>query len=258
MLKVELRRAFFSKSFFLTCFLGILMLLIGGYDFVLEYVTSYNSPGTYLEKFLVSFGYGMTSLLAVLFPIVVMIPYVLSYRRERDSGYQNLMILKASRKKYQVAKIISVEVSGFLVLFLPSLVWLIFCYYILGTGSTRYPIIYGVEFADTLYSEYPFLYGIIYVFNAGVQGAVFATLGLGLSTVLRNRYLAILIPFSYCIFTASVLNVYSKAFNALSLMVIGQYYNKMFGHVGIIMYDIILIIIGCVLFIRGDSYVNKA
>lgn len=37
-------------------------------------------------------------MLPVFYPIVVMIPYVLSYRRDRDSGYRQLILLKTSRK----------------------------------------------------------------------------------------------------------------------------------------------------------------
>lgn len=258
MIKTELNRALFSKSFAAASLLTFAMLLTGGCDFVLEYLSGYISPGTYLEKFLISFGYGMTSLIAVLFPIVVMIPYTLSYRKERDSGYQQLMVLKSSAKTYRIAKATAAACSGFLVFFLPNLCWLLICRFMLGTGSTKYPILYGVGFAESLYKTYPFLYGLIYVFNAGIQGAVFALLGLGLSAVIRNRYLAVLLPFCYCIFSAAVLDAYNRGLNALSLMVIGQYYNAVIGYSGIVVYDIILVILGCILFIGGDRHVSKA
>ena len=45
------------------------------------------------------------------------------------------------------------------------------------------------------------LYGMMYAVNAGALGAAFAVWGLGLSAVVRNRYLALLIPVCYCVFT---------------------------------------------------------
>ena len=103
----------------------------------------------------------------------------------------------------------------------------------------------------------PFLYGMIYVFNAGLQGMVFSLLGLGLSAVVNNCYLAAVIPFCYCIFTASILATYSSGLNALSLFVIGQYNNAIIGYGGILLYDFLLVLVGYGLFIGGDKHACK-
>lgn len=253
MIKVELRRAILSKSFAFTCILNLLMLAIGGCDYILDLMKGRISTGTYLEKFLVAYGYGMTSLLAVFFPIVAMIPYVLSYRKERDSGYLKLMVLKESRKEYNRAKLLSVACSGFLSLFLTCFLWLLVSYFVLRTNTNGQLLYFDEFFAEKLYETQPFIYGMMYVCNAGVQGAVFAVLGLGLSAVLDNRYLAIILPFGYCIFTAAVVDMYNTAFNALSLFVPAQYFNDAIGHWGMVIYDVILVSVGIGLFLRGQQ-----
>lgn len=258
MIRLEMKRALYCKSFIATCIVNFIMLLIGGCDYIFATLSGYASPGTYLEKYLVSFGYGMTSLLAILFPIAAILPYALSYRKERDSGFYSLLILKGKRTTYRKAKVVAVACSGFVAFVLPNLVWYLVCFFLLGTGSTKYPIIYGVGFAEEIYTAYPFWYGLIYVVNAGVQGAVFSVLGLGLSAVIHNKYLAALLPFCYCIFSTAVLDAYCRGLNALSLMVIGQYCNSVLGYWGIVIYDVILMILGCGLFVVGDKYDSKA
>lgn len=258
MLKMELRRAVLSKIFLLAILVNLGMLAIGGCDYLIEFLQGFCSQGTYLEKFLMSYGYGLTSLLAIFFPIAAVLPYSLSYRRERDSGYRQLLILKSSVKSYRWGKLLSVACSAFLSFFVPCFVWLIVCCFILRTGDTHIPIIYGIDFAPNLYKTRPFLYGMIYVCNAGLQGAVFAILGMGLSAVISNRYLAALLPFCYCIFTASIADMFNRAWNALALFVPGQYHNKAVGHWGILIYDAFLLIAGIGLFLGGDKYAQNA
>lgn len=232
---------------------SLVLLIIGGWD----YVTGFSKNGTYLEKYLISLAYGTASLLAVFFPIVACIPYALSYRDETDSGFYYLYVLKTGRLQYHIARIISVLISGFLAIFAACLTWYLFLFLFIGTGNTNFPILYGLFFAEKLYDDNPFVYGMIYTFNAGLQGSIFAVLGLGLSAVIKNRYIAILIPFAYCIFSASVLELYNQALNAITLFVLGQYFGGTAGYWGILIYDGILVLIGIGLYVIGEHYVHK-
>ncbi len=253
MVKIELHRAFCSKSFWTACILGFVMLVIGGWEYVEYYFTGYISQGTYLEKFLVSYGYGAASLIAVMFPVLAVVPYCMSYRKDMDSGFRVYLNIKGSVGKYRSAKLLAVSGSGFSALFIPCLLWLLICCFILKTGKTEFSIIHGIYFAEGLYTYAPFLYGMIYVCNAGLQGAVFSVLALGLSSVIKNKYLAAFLPFCYCIFTAAVLDTYNMALNALTLFTIGQYFNDTIGYWGILAYDAILAMLGCGLFLWGDN-----
>ena len=86
-----------------------------------------------------------------------------------------LMALKTSRGQYRMAKSAAVACSGFLSLFLPMAGWLLFCKFILGSGSVEISVRFMPEFAE----KFPFLYGMMYAVNAGVLGAVFAVMGAG-------------------------------------------------------------------------------
>ncbi len=253
MLKKELKRAVLSKTMLIAYALSLLSLIIGGWDYVSGFVRN----GTYLEKYLISLAYGTASLLAILFPIIACIPHGLSYRNERDSGFYYLYVLKTGCRQYHKAKIIAVFVSGFLAIFAACLTWYLYLIVFVGTGNTQFPLLYGIFFAEKLYERQPFLYGMVYTFNAGLQGGVFAILGLGCSAVIRNRYIAGLLPFAYCIFSASVLEVYNQAFNAITLFVIGQYFGGAVGYGGILIYDLLLVLIGLVLYAIGEYHVHK-
>lgn len=258
MVKIELKRAIFSKAFLAACSIAFMMLMIGGVEYIFDFLGGYNSPGTWLEKYLISLGYSNTCLLGLFFSIVVIIPYVLVYRRERDSGFLQLMILKSTRNTYVISKLLAVACSGFLSMLLPNLCWLLLCRFWLGTGSTKYPILNGIVYANALYERQPFIFGLIYVLNSGIVGAAFALLALGLTTVIRNRYLAILLPFCYSIFSAAILNSRWMILNALRLLPIELPQNRSFGYGSLLLYDLVLAVIGCVLFVGGDRFADKA
>lgn len=246
MVKKEIKRALHSRAFVLTTAFGFFMMMEGRLDQTNGSLLGQSEP--YLGKFLNSLW---STPLTILWPITVMFPFVLSYRKERDSGFEGLMVLKTSRGQYRRAKIAAVASSGFLSLFLPMAGWLFFCKFILGSGEVVNPI----RFLPQLAENYPFLYGMMYAVNAGVLGAVFAVWGLGLSAVVRNSYLALLIPVCYCVFTGVAA---PRAWEAFKLIDPAAYQNPALGHWGIPLYELGLFTMGCLLFLGGDHYAGKA
>lgn len=246
MVKKEIKRALQSRAFAAATAFGFFLMAAGRLDQTNGYIFDRAEP--YLTKFYTGFVF---SPLTILWPVTVMFPFVLSYRKERDSGFQKLMVLKASRGRYRAAKLAAVACSGFLSLFLPMTGWLLFCKWILGSGEVRNPLLFLPEFAGS----YPFLYGMMYAVNAGILGAVFAVWGLGLSAVVRNRYLALLIPVCYCVFTGVTA---PDAWEAFKLIDPAAYRNPALGSWGIPAYELALFIIGCILFIGGDHHAGKA
>lgn len=257
MILKECKRAITSKTALAAYGISLVLLLIGGWDYVIPFPYPITVGGTYLEKYLISLSEGVTSWMTVCFPIVGCIPYALSYRDESDSGFYYLYLLKTNRGQYRLSKIIATFVSGFLAVFGACFTWYLFMIFVIGTGESQFPILYDVNFAESLYDRRPFLYGMVYTLNAGVQSGVFAVVGMGVSAMIKNRYIAVLLPFAYCIFSAAVLDMYCQAFNAITLFDIGQYYGGTLGYWGILIYDVILILIGINLFLVGDYYAHE-
>ena len=255
MVKTELKRAIFTKSFLSACGTAFFMLMIGGYQYVEDFLSGYTTSGVWADKYIFSLSIGRTSILCGFVPIVVIIPYVLSYRKERDSGFRQLMILKGTRRAYVRAKLLAVACSGFLSMFLSNLCWLLVCRICFGTGEIINP---RTDLFLEVFERSPFGYGMIYVLNVGLVGAVFALLALGLTAVIRNRYLAVLLPFCYGVFSAAILSRYWEALNAIWLVSIELPRDRSYRYGTMLLYDLVLAVIGCVLFVGGDRIAGKA
>lgn len=269
MVKTELKRAFCSKAFWVTCGITLGMLAFSSSDYLpLSYATV-EIPKPWWIYYFHCFFLGMKTALPVFYPVVAMIPYVLSYRRDRDSGYRQLILLKASRKSYLAAKAFAVGISTFGAILLPCLAWIPVCR-LLGDTDWDYALEYygnNIHFAPTFYEEHVVLYCMMYAFHAALLGSVFAILGLGLSAVVKNRYLALLLPFCYAIFSSSVLTQLFKntfigySFEAMKLMPLQPYlYKEVYplGYWTIPIYEVALIVVGLALYWGGDYHAGKA
>ena len=269
MVKTELKRAFCSKPFWGTCGITLVMLAYGSSDYLpLSYATV-EIPKPWWIYYFHCFFLGMTTALPVFYPIVVMIPYVLSYRRDRDSGYRQLILLKTSRKAYLRAKALAVGISAFVAVLLPCLAWIPVCRLLGDTNWDYAKQYYGhnVSFMPSFYEEHVVLYCVMYAFHAALLGTAFAVLGLGLSAVIKNRYLALLLPFCYAIFSSAILTQLFKntfighSFEAMKLMPLQMYqYREVYplGYWTVPIYEAALIVIGLVLYWGGDYYAGKA
>lgn len=263
MIKAEMKRAFCSKPFWVACVITLAMLAFGSSDCLyISPATEFTRPHAWWSIYLYAVFLGMKTMLPVFYPIVVMIPYVLSYRRDRDSGYQQLMLLKTKRPAYLRAKVLAVASSAFAAILLPGICWIPVCR-LLGVTDPSYDLDrHSINFALSLYDQHPGWYLVMYAVHAAILGAVFAIFGLGLSAVVKNRYLALLLPFCYCIFSSSVLDsLVSKSFAALDLLPLQMYYYTEAYPLGfwtVPIYEVVLTAVGLALFWGGDYYAGKA
>lgn len=269
MVKQELKRAFCSKPFWVTCAITLAMLAFGSSDYLLPSYATIELPEPWWIYYFHCFFLGMKTALPVFYPIVVMIPYVLSYRRDRDSGYMQLILLKTSRKAYLGAKALAVGISAFGAILLPCLAWIPVCR-LLGDTDWEWALQYygdNIHFAPSFYEEHVVLYCAMYAFHAALLGAVFAILGLGLSAVVKNRYLALLLPFCYAIFSSSILTSLFKntfigySFEAMKLMPLQTYcYTEVYplGYWTVPVYEAVLTAVGLALYWGGDHHAGKA
>ena len=268
MLRTELKRAFCSKPFWVTCIITLAMLAFSSSDYLpLSYATV-EIPRPWWIYYFHCFFLGNTAL-PVFYPIVVMIPYVLSYRRDRDSGYRQLILLKTSRNAYLRAKALAVGVSAYSAILLPCLAWIPACR-LLGDTDWEWALEYygdNVHFLPAFYEEHVVLYCVMYAFHAALVGAVFALLGLGISAVVKNRYLALLIPFCYAIFSSSVLTslfrdtFIGKSLEVMKLMPLQLYWHRdvfPLGYWTVPVYEAVLAAVGLALYWGGDHHVGKA
>lgn len=259
MIRAELKRVFKTWSLWGASVVVLLCFLYAAdSEFTYWANMGHLFEGIWQEKFVELTGTGDGELAGLLCPILVMLPYALSYRKERDSGYRQLMVLKASPGAYRRAKLLAVGVSGAAVMCVAYLCWMPVCF-LLGT-DIRDP--YGdvirlmAPVLRPLFENYPTLYVVLYLINVALVGAMHALLGLGVSAVVRNKYLAVLFPFGYCLFSGIVLQYISRQLEAFYLISLGFGFNwNIGGHIG---YLLLLYALGIGLFIGGDRHAEKA
>ncbi len=269
MLRTEMKRAFCSKPFWVTCAITLGMLAFGSSDYLPPSYATIELSEPWWIYYFHCFFLGMKTMLPVFYPIVVMIPYVLSYRRDRDSGYRQLILLKTSRKAYLGAKVLAVGTSAFGAILLPCMAWIPVCR-LLGDTDWEWAMQYygdNIHFAFSFYEEHVVLYCVMYAFHAALLGAVFAILGLGLSAVVKNRYLALLIPFCYAIFSSSVLvslfidTFIGRSLEVMKMMPLQLYWHRdvyPLGYWTVPIYEALLTAVGLALYLGGDHHAGKA
>ncbi|MCM1542011.1 MAG: hypothetical protein NC121_12230 [Blautia sp.] len=266
MIKTEMKRAFCSRSFKAACWITLAMHALSSSDYLFPYPTV-EIPKPWWIFYFHCFFLGNTAL-PVFYYIVVMIPYTLSYRQDRDSGYRQLILLKTTRKAYLGAKALAVAASAFGAILLPSLAWIPVCR-LIGDTDWDYAMEYyahNILFAPSFYEEHVVLYCVMYAFHAAILGAVFAIFGLGLSAVVKNRYLALPIPFCYAIFSSSILKRLFRntfigcSFETMKLMPLQPlYYTEAYplGYWTLPVYEAVLVVVGLALYLGGDYHACK-
>lgn len=239
----ELRRAAFNKRTFLAIALSFASLLYGCYD-------SDSSHTGYIDLFLFSAGHGTTSVLVLLYPVIAALPFAMTYRKERQSGYYGLISRKTGRIRYCFTKTSCVFLTGMLVIGLPVFLFLLICLaYKQGLICER--AIDNLGFLDLLYLRHPFLYGLVFSVNTGLCGGIFSLLGLGISAWVKNKYITALLPFAYLIFSGMVLANIHPWLNAINLYPLCAYGADVKVY---IVYDAVLLCIGIFLFVTGVYY----
>ncbi|QAA32901.1 hypothetical protein [Clostridium manihotivorum] len=245
--KQEMRRALYSKNMIiaivLSCICMFSGILLGNF---------------YVEKkdavyyFMLAHSLGRTSLLSLLGPVIVSLPFAASFLEDKDSGFLKLILLKISRKKYLLTRIISNAIAGALSITVPLIIVFIF-----------YSLIYGVKTGGMAAGKYagdldwlsvnkPVLFVIVILVLSFIFGIVISTLGLGLSTVIKSKYLTIILPFLFSIFTGTVFQYFgiNKIFD---FELAGLFDFNLTGLVNlrhILLYDSILCLLGILLFVN--------
>ena len=134
-LKLELKKAFKNKFFWISVVLGCLITLLSFEHMVNMYyegmsAISGNSTDIIYDPHIgintvfncwiggEPFSLG-SSIYFFVFPLLIALPYGWSYSEERKCGYRRMMIAKTGKKKYYCAKYVAVFLSGGVAMVLP-------------------------------------------------------------------------------------------------------------------------------------------
>lgn len=220
-LKLELKKAFKNKFFWISVVLGCLITLLSFEHMVNMYyegmsAISGNSTDIIYDPHIgintvfncwiggEPFSLG-SSIYFFVFPLLIALPYGWSYSEERKCGYRRMMITKTGKKKYYCAKYVAVFLSGGVAMVLPLIFnfWMTLLVVPAILPDVTMNMFYGVfggSFLAELYYTVPFLYVAIYLFIDFVYCGFLVCICMVVSGIVRQKWGVVLIPFLLLLF----------------------------------------------------------
>lgn len=220
-LKLELKKAFKNKFFWISVVLGCLITLLSFEHMVNMYyegmsAISGNSTDIIYDPHIgINTGFNCwiggepfslgSSIYFFVFPLLIALPYGWSYSEERKCGYRRMMITKTGKKKYYCAKYVAVFLSGGVAMVLPLIFnfWMTLLVVPAILPDVTMNMFYGVfggSFLAELYYTVPFLYVAIYLFIDFVYCGFLVCICMAVSGIVRQKWGVVLIPFLLLLF----------------------------------------------------------
>ncbi len=216
-LQIELKRSILRWQFWLAIILMGGLIIHGYHQAWIEaihgpadapYPTSTPADNNAFLVFIYSQGNTGLSFIGAVWPLVAALIAGDSLAWDRKSGYLQSVLLRIGYKKYIIGKIISISAITFFVIFLAES--LLFAY-----GLIQFPIHdpaqmdpqYYPKYGSTLFSQFPYLYSFLIIFNISLFGAVIASTCLLISTKIRNLMVVVALPWIIYIVLSFVIQV---------------------------------------------------
>lgn len=200
MLRAELYRAFPNRAFWLALALGVLTL---GHGFIIfngwppghipgAHPLLNNAYDTWLFAFAGSWG--------LLAPFIAVLPFADSYVQDRTEGWLRYVLLRSPYRHYFFAKFLTNLLAGGIAVALPMLLLFVFTniFYPRGLAPVDQSRIPSNPLPGTLGDMYrvsPDLYILFRIGLGFLFGAIYATVGLVIATLVNNRYVVLATPF---------------------------------------------------------------
>ena len=195
-ISVELSLAFRNSRFLLAVIFAVILFIVGAYrdPFAFGQRPTLHPVGWYL----LNINFSEFKLFA---PLFAALPFADSFLSDWSQGFQRFIVQRTRYRSYLTAKILAVAVSGGLALVLIELVifaggftrpfdWAGSAWHSLSPNTVSAP---NGPFGAILNSS-PIAYFLFQLGSAGCFGACMALVGLAISTIIHNRYVALAFP----------------------------------------------------------------
>lgn len=155
-----------------------------------------------------------SSLFFLLCPLITTIPYSWSYCFEKKSGYINNIYIRANRRRYVNVKYIVTFVSGALCTLIPVVVNVVIVSAFVPAVKPDifYDIYYNMPVSNVLSQFFytaPLFCLLLKVMIISLFSGCYAVMGQATGFIIRNKYVAVLLPFVFMMLFNYVANVFS-------------------------------------------------
>jgi len=214
----DLKRAILNKKMLFSLVISFICLIVGSYESLFLY-----SNTDFADTYFNAICTGTSCIFALLYPLLACVPYADIYSEEYKTGYTNYVFMKVSKKRYILSKVLSCGIGGGVAVSLPTVVFLIISVIKNGTSIVDSTIVTYITHGQDFFINSPILYCVLYSVNSFICGFIFSVLGLVVSTYTQNKYLIMLIPFAFFIFSAMFFANSFIDLNPITLLDINSY-----------------------------------
>lgn len=223
--KMELYRLFRRWEFYISLAIGAFLsiwLVVGSLPLLFHSMEllqgasameqAYYYPPSVFEQFIImEVMHPAAQLFYTVLPLLVVLPFATTYAEDYNSGYIKNILTRTSRKHYYVAKFCVSCISGALVV---GIVLLFSMFLTTMTMPQLMPhpstFTFSVDSSNylwfELYHNHPYLYILWYSLIDVVFYSGLTTLALAISSLIRNRFVALLTPIILVYSISSLLN----------------------------------------------------
>lgn len=252
--KNELKRAIFSKLSIATFLITLSILLIGIYGATFFEFSNCEKFYDSADIFLITRNSGSYSFLGVIAPLLAVLPFSNSYLQEKDSGFLKFIYTRIGRKKYIRTRILVNAITSGLIITSALLIILITICLFFGINSNSDSLFQPMGSYIFLYTKNKWLYIIFIFILSFLFNAIFATLSLGLSPFINNKYLSFLCPFAIYMLSMTLfpyIGIGNLKMSILFLPTASEY--ELF----LLIYQVIVLTLSIILFNLGVKYRNE-
>ncbi|KLU62471.1 ABC-2 family transporter protein [Peptococcaceae bacterium CEB3] len=251
--KNEMKRALLGKSALISFLIALVVLVISFLAFL--GFPHYNVFWLKRSKDAIDVFINIRDNLVVIFPLLATIIFSDSYLLEKQTGFTKFIYSRMSLKRYVWIKFTVNALTSAVVGCAASFIMLVFLIFTYGIGI-RFATERAIGPFSYLLSSNRLGYGLIVVLTTGLCYMTMATLAMGLSAWIKNRYLVLIIPFFYYILCGTLLEILGVnfIFNLNLAQVYGLNYISTWQF---LLYPILLVLLGFSLFYRGVILKNE-
>lgn len=195
---------YLKRHFFLLASIVVGIVLLFYADYRARNIWFVIGMDNNINALMTAMGCGLDSWMGIFFPVLATVPFATSYVSDQKSGYFSSQRLRKHNKCYFIEKLWKSALTGSLSLAVPVAFFSIYLWMNNPCSASLYD-----ESGDTVTSfmahfaeKDPKLYMALIVLLTAIAGASMAVFALGISTMVKNEFLTLLIPFGICILSA--------------------------------------------------------
>lgn len=222
-IKVELKRSLLNRYTLISLFIGVLISM----SYIVQWVIKFNEnfvgskypmsyPITVFTGWLCSGTFSLQSYLYyMLLPIIVVIPFSLSYYEDKHSGYIRVICNRVNKEEYLKAKYLSVFISGGIVFVIPLILNLMVSACLLPSllpqvSAEGGNMVRSVTKLYELFYSNPYIYIMIYLIIDFIFSGLFATISVSVASFATNKFVVLMYPLIIFLFQYSVFSYLQK------------------------------------------------